>query len=149
MKYGQFFHLPPIDTLRQHGRETLQDRGTDVISDARFNDVSFDRDNFNLLITNTVDFESAGKTIVVSASFLTERGLFTVHCYAHVSQNIDAAPIFDRVIRSVRIDESIRYKPRISDRFPPTPALIAYSMAAVLAVSILVILAVLRRRRSS
>ncbi len=149
LKYGQFLHLPPIESLREQGEATLQDRGGAVINDARVNNVSFDREDFSLRMNNTIDFQAAGKTIVASASFLTERGLFTVHCYAHISQNIDAAPIFDRVIDSVRIDKSIRYQPRISDRLPPMAVLVAYSVAAILAAAIFITLMVLRRRRSA
>lgn len=149
LKYGQFLHLPSIDTLRHQGEVTVHERAESSIRDVRVNEVFFDRENFSLHIHNTLDFEAAGKAIVISVSFLTERGLFTVHCYAHISQNIDAAPIFERVIESVEIDESIRYRPRLGDRMPPKPALIAYSIAALLAIAILGFLIVSRRHPKS
>lgn len=145
LKYGQFLLLPTIESLRQQDEDTLEERVRPVISDSQLNEVTFNREDFCLRVHNTLDTESAGKTIVVSASFLTERGLFTVHCYSHISQNIVAAPIFEKIIASVRIDESIRYKPRLSDRLPPLPALFAYSIAAILAIAILVTLLVRRR----
>lgn len=147
LKYGQFLHLPPIETMRRQGRETLRDRAESTLSDARVNEVYFDREDYSLHIHNTLDFKAAGKAIVHTASFLTERGLFTVHCYAHVSQNIQATPIFDRVINSVEINESIRYRPRLGDRMPPRPALFAYSIAGLLTIAIFVIL-IARRRHS-
>ena len=87
--------------------------------------------------------------MVTSVSFLTERGLLTFHCYALISQNLAMKPVYQKIIESVRVDESIRYRPRLSDRLPPRPALAAYAIALVLAVLALSIHLIGRRRRST
>jgi hypothetical protein len=81
-------------------------------------------------------------------SFLTERGLFTLICYAHSPQATVVAPIFDRVIDSVRFDQELRYKPRCVDRWPPKPSTIAYGAAALIAIALL-LNQIHRRRRLS
>jgi hypothetical protein len=86
---------------------------------------------------------------VTSVTFLTERGLVTFHCYALISQNLAMRPVFQNIIDTVRIDDSIRYRPRFSDRLPPKPALISYSIALILAVLTLGIHFAGRRRRST
>jgi len=106
--------------------------------------VSFDRASFSLRVTNTLDLTIEGTVRVDSVSFLTERGLFTIHCYAPASQTDVYAPLFADIIASVRLGEDIAYRPRLADRWPPTPATIALSGAALGAVIVLVL--ALRRR---
>jgi hypothetical protein len=120
-----------------------------LLKSLRLNDVFFDRESYTLRVANTLDLKIEGKVLVTSVSFLTERGLFTVHCYALISQHVAMKPVFDRILDSVRIDDAIRYRPRLNDRLPPRPALISYAIAFVLAVVVLVVHLVQRRRRAT
>jgi len=147
--YRQFLHLPPIGVLRDQSDDRLDGRMGPLLDDRRLNEVFFDRENFSLHIKNTIDLKYEGKTMVTSVSFLTERGLFTIHCYALISQNLAIKPIFDAIIKSVRIDESIRYQPRLSDRLPQRPALVSYAIALAFAVLALGVYLIGRRRRTT
>jgi len=145
----QFLHLPPMEVLREQSDDRLDGRMGPLLEDRRLNAVVFDRENYSLHIKNTIDLKYEGKTMVTSVSFLTERGLFTIHCYALISQNTAMKPVFDSIIESVRIDQSIRYRPRLGDRLPQRPALIAYAIALALALVVLGIYLVGRRRRTT
>lgn len=145
----QFLQLPPIEVVREHGDDRLDERMGPMLEKVRLNEVFFDRENNSIHIANTLDLKYEGKTMVTSVSFLTERGLFSIHCYALISQHVAMNPVFEKIIQSVRIDDSIRYRPRIGDRMPPRPALIAYGIALVLAFLALGIHLVGRRRRST
>ena len=148
LSYGQFQHLPPIQIVRDRGNDRINDRMGPLMEDLRLNEVFFDRETYSIRIANTLDLLYEGKVMVDSVSYLTERGLFTVHCYALISQNLRMQPVFDRILESVQLDDSIRYRPRLSDRLPSRPALVSYAIAGVLATSILIVLLLQRRRRS-
>jgi len=144
LEYGQFLRLPPIEALRSEGDERLLERAGPLLAGVELEEVAFDRKTFSLRVSNILNLEIEGEARVDSASFLTERGLFTVHCFGHISRVEEMAPVFADIIDSVRFDESVAYRPRLSDRWPPTPASIAYG-AAALAAAILLLLAIRRR----
>jgi hypothetical protein len=149
LNYRQFLQLPPIELVRDQEAGRLDERMGPLLENLHLNEVSFDRETSSVHVANTLDLKYEGKTMVTSVSYLTERGLFTVHCYALISQHLAMKPVFNSILESVRIDESIRYRPRLSDRLPPTPALISYAIALFFAVLVLVILLIQRRRRTA
>jgi len=149
LNYRQFLQLPPIELVRDQGAGRLDGRMGPLLEDLHLNDVFLDREAYSVHVTNTLDLKYEGKVLVKSVSFLTERGLFTVHCYALISQQAAMNPVFEGILDSVRIDESIRYQPRLGDRLPPTPALISYAIALIFAVLVLVVLLVQRRQRNT
>jgi len=149
LNYRQFLKLPPIEFVRDQDAGKLDGRMGPFLEGLHLNDVFMDREAYAVHVTNTLDLTYEGKVLVKSVSFLTERGLFTVHCYALISQHVAMNPVFDKILDSVRFDESIRYRPRLGDRLPPTPALISYAIALFFAVLALVVLADQRRRRNA
>jgi hypothetical protein len=149
LNYRQFLDLPPIETVRERGDGRLEERMGPLLENLRVNDVFFDRENYSIHISNTLDLKYEGKTMVTSVTFLTARGLFSIHCYATIRQNIAMKPVFAGIIESVRIDRSIRYQPRLGDRMPPRPALISYGIALVVALLALGVHITGRRRRST
>ena len=146
LAYGQFLHLPPLAELRSDGEQRLAERAGPMLNWVELDEVSFDHASFSLRVTNILDLTVEGIVRVDTFSFLTERGLFTIHCYAPASQTDVYAPLFADIIASVRLDEDIAYRPRLADRWPPTPATIAFA-AAALGTAVLLVLA-LRRRTS-
>jgi hypothetical protein len=149
LNYRQFLQLPPIELMRDQEAGRLDERMGPLLEDLHLNDVFFNRETYSVHVANTLDLKYEGKAMVTSVSYLTERGLFTVHCYALISQHLAMKPVFNSILESVRIDESIRYRPRLSDRLPPTPALISYAIALFFAVLVLVVLLIQRRRRTT
>ena len=107
-------------------------------------DASFDRASFSLRTSHTFFLEHVGRVVVESASFLTERGVFTVHCYTAASAASLDRPLFDNVISSVRLDPELAYRPRLADLWPPSSATVAFAAATLVAIVALVI--ALRRR---
>ncbi|MCK5377100.1 MAG: hypothetical protein KAJ97_08470, partial [Acidobacteria bacterium] len=144
LAYGQFLHLPPLAELRSDGEQRLAERAGPMLNWVELDEVSFDHASFSLRVTNTLDLRVEGIVRVDSVSFLTERGLFTIHCYAPASQTGVFAPLFADIIASVRLGEDIAYRPRLADRWPPALAVIAYTAAGLSAVILLAL--VIRRR---
>jgi len=138
LSYRPFLHLPPP--------EEMQGIRSTPVDNLELDDAIFDRDRYLLRLTNTLGTERQNMISVLSASFLTERGLFTLHCYTYATQATVVAPIFDRVVDSVRIDDELRYRSRFGDRWPPRPSSVAFAAAAV-SIVILLILDLRRRRR--
>jgi len=147
LAYGQFLHLPPLAELRGDGKQRLAERAGPMLNRVELDEVSFDRASFSLRVTNSLDLTVEGTVRVDTFSFLTERGLFTIHCYAPASQTDMYAPLFADIIASVRLGEDIAYRPRLADRWPPTPATIVLSGAALGAVIVLVFALRMRSRR--
>ena len=144
LRYGQFFDLPPLEILQTEGNRRIEDRTGPFLSGLALEDVVFDRRSFSLWVTTSFTLEPFGRVGVESVSFLTERGLFTVHCYAHASRMEAMAPVFARIIDSVRFDEDTIYRPRLSDRWPPSPGIVALMLGGFASVVLLVYL--MRRR---
>ncbi len=148
LPYGQFLHLPPLEKLQRSGSRPIIDRMGPVLSGLDLQKVWYDRKNHTLHLANKLALKTEGRVSVSSVSFLTERGLFTLHCYAHTPQATAVATIFDRIIDSVRFDDALRYQPRFVDRWPPKPSTVAYGAAALIAIILVLRLIRSRRRRS-
>jgi hypothetical protein len=144
LEYGRFLHLPPLEALRSEGGERLRERAGPLLAGLELEEAHFDRKTYSLRISSILNLQLEGLARVESVSFLTERGLFTVHCYAHDTRVEEMAPVFAAIIDSVRFDDSVAYQPRLSDRWPPTPASVMFG-AAALAAAILLLLAIRRR----
>ena len=148
LAYWQFLRLPPIEELQRSGSRHIIDRMGPVLSGFDLESVEYDKRNHTLHLSNKLVLKTEGKVSVRSVSFLTERGLFSLHCYAYSPQATVVAPIFDRVIDSVRFDDELNYEPRLGDRWPPRPSTIAYGAAALVAVILVLSLIRSWRRRS-
>ena len=148
LPFGQFLHLPPLEKLQRSGSRHIIDRMGPVLSELDLEKAGYDKRNHTLHLANKLVLKTEGKVLVRSVSFLTERGLFTLHCYAQAPQATVVAPIFDRIIDSVRFDDELRYQPRWVDRWPPKPSTIAYGAAALIAMALLLYQVRRRRRRS-
>jgi hypothetical protein len=144
---GRFLHLPSAMELQRESDARLSDRAGPLVRGLDVGGAFYDREAHALRLENTLDHEHEGEVLVESASFLTERGWFTIHCYASLSERDLTAPLFQRVIASVKFDDELRYRPRLTDRLPPlfTPLL----LAAVLITAVLAFVYMNRRRRPS
>ena len=96
--------------------------------------LAFDADRKVLLMDSTLDLSIEGLTGVRTASFLTERGLFIVHCYDHLAAMETSAEVFDRIIQSVAFSDDLRYRPRWRDLWSSRHgAAVLFAMSAVAA----------------
>jgi hypothetical protein len=148
LPYGQFLRLPPLEELQRSGSRHIIERMGPVLSGLDLQKVGYDKRNHTLHLVNKLVLKTEGRVSVRSVSFLTERGLFTLHCYAHAPQATAVAPIFDRIIDSVSFDDELVYKSRWVDLWPPKPSTIAYGAASMVAMALL-LHQVRRRRRKS
>ncbi len=147
LKYGDFLSLPSVESMRKENAWRLAERKGPMINGIRFEGAVYDRKSHSLHVRNTIDLKLEGKTVVESVSFLTERGLFTIHCYAAIPQFTEMAPVFAEIVSSVKFDESLRYRPRLSDRWPPRPPQIAFAAAGLTLVALLIAYLFRRGRR--
>ena len=146
LPYGQFLHLPPLSVLRSETRRRPPEKVGQGADRLALNQASFDRASYSLRTSHTFFLANVGRVAVVSASFLTERGMFTVHCYTAASAASLDRPLFDDIISSVHLDPQLAYRPRLADRWPPSSATLAFAAAALVAIVALVV-AVRRRAR--
>ncbi len=147
LNYRQFLHLPTVESLRRHSDVRLENRSGPLVEDTFLNEIHFDRHRFTLRVDTTLDLTIEGTVLVKSVSYLTQRGTFTIHGYTTVAENIALRSVFERIFDSVQVDPTIRYRPRLSDRMPPRSALVAYSIAAVLALATAIMYLAQRRRQ--
>jgi hypothetical protein len=85
-----------------------------------------------------------GRVAVRSATFLTERGLLTLHFYELEDRLAATAPVFEEILDSVRFDARITYRPRFADQWSSRhTAVVLFVLAAAFAAAAIVA----RRRR--
>lgn len=147
LRYGDFLDLPSADDLREENAWRIEERKGPMVEGIRFEGAVYDRNTHSLHVRNTLDLKLEGKTVVESVSFLTENGLFTIHCYASIPQFTEIAPVFADIVTSVKLDESLQYRPHLSDRWPPRPSEIAFATAAATVMVFLLVFFLQRGRR--
>jgi hypothetical protein len=145
LNYRQFLRLPTAEDLQAAGERSLAEHVGPLVRGLALGDTEFDRDAFALHLSNTLDLSIEGETAVESVAFLTERGLFTIHFYAHASEISSMAPIFDHIARSVQFDDELAYQPRLTDHWPPRPTTLF--LGAILIALAVLSADLIRRRR--
>jgi len=149
LSYRRFLRLPNAEEMRETGREPIDERAGPAVREMELSDAVFDRDSFSLTLRNTLVLSHEGKVSVKSVAFLTERGLFTMHFYSRMRAIEAMEEISTRIVESVRLDDELRYRPRLLDRWPPQPATILVVVGSLIAISALAIHFLQRRRRQS
>ena len=134
LRYGRFLRLPSVEEMRAEGEGVIVSQGVIAARRMELSDAFFDRDAYSLHLRNTLDLGYERRIIADSVAFLTERGFFTIHFYVRASQIDDMSPIHARVIDSVRFDDELGYRPRLSDRLPSRTPLILLASALVVAI---------------
>lgn len=116
--YGPFLRVPSLDEVVRATGPRLDQAGSAGVSELSLDQLFFDRHRFALRVSTTLTVEGTGRVGVHTASFLTERGRLAVHCFEVMDRFGATAPLFDEVIRSVRIAPPLAYRPRLADRWP-------------------------------
>jgi hypothetical protein len=143
---SQFVNLPSFDEVDAESPGLLRDQRGPFLQRMELDGLSFDAGRTCLRVNSTMDLLVEGTTAVRSASFLTERGVFVVHCYDHASRMASSAALFDRIISSVNFDEHTAYRVRWSDRWTGRHTSVVVFIAAVCLGLIVVALRRDRRR---
>jgi hypothetical protein len=147
LRFGPFLRLPSVEDMHSEGEGALVDHTGIAARRMELSDAFFDREAYSLHLRNTLDLSYESEIIVESVAFLTERGFFTIHFYVRASQIDDMAPIYTRIIDSVRFDDKLRYQPRLSDRLPSRTPLILLVSAFVIAIGGIAVHLIQRRRK--
>jgi hypothetical protein len=114
---SRFVNLPTPQEVEAESRQLMQQGGGPFLRGLELDRVSFDPGRLVLRVDSTMELAVEGTTAVRSASFLTERGTFVVHCYDLAPRMASTGPLFDRIIASVRFDDEVAYRTRWSDRW--------------------------------
>mgnify|MGYP001819648966 FL=1 len=146
LNYRRFLRLPTINEMRDTGRESIDERAGPAIREMELSDAVFDRSSFSLHLKNTLVLSNEGKVSVNSVSFLTSRGLFTMHFYSRIRATDAMNTISTRIVNSVRFDDELRYRPRLFDLWPPPSATILVVAGTLLAFLTLAVQFLKRRR---
>jgi hypothetical protein len=134
ISYGQFLRLPPPADVAAQPASPLTDHRGSLLRELQLTGVTFDRDRFCLRVDSVMELSIEGRVVVRSASFLTERGLLTLHCYELEERIAATAPVFEQIIDSVRFDDRIAYRPRLTDQWSSRHTAVAlFTLAALLA----------------
>lgn len=133
--YGQFLRLPSLADVEASNGGSFDDDQGPFIKGVQLDGLAFDVERKVLLVESTLDLSIEGLTGVRTASFLTERGLFIVHCYDQVATMDMSTEVFDRIIQSVNLSDEVLYQPRWRDRWSSRHgALLLFVLAAGAAV---------------
>jgi hypothetical protein len=143
LRYGRLLHLQPLDTLQNETHRSYPDGIPPLVMGVSVEDVSFEPTAYCLRLEHSLDLRFVGRVRVLTAAFLTQRGLVSFHYVDRERRIGDGRVLFDRVVESVRLSPEIAYQPRMSDHLPGLPYFIA---AAVLAAALIALL--LHRRQS-
>jgi hypothetical protein len=142
--YGEFLHLRPIEEIRDASMARFPEGLRPLVMGITVDRVSFDPSTFCVRIEYALELRFKGSVRVLTAAFLTERGMVAIH---HIDRKIridESRERFDAIVESVSIDPSLAYKPRLLDRWPGLPYFIAAGIVAIALVAYL-----LRRRSQS
>jgi hypothetical protein len=143
LPYGRFLHLPPVDEI-QSTADAAYPRGLPpLIMGVAVERISFDRQHLCLRLEHSLDLRFKGPVRVLTAAFLTERGLLALHYVDRERRADDARLTFDGIVDSVSVNPDLAYRPRLGDRWPGLPYFIAAGIVALILVAYLVN----RRRR--
>ncbi len=149
--YGPFLNLPGLAEVARATGDRRDQSGFASVSEPSLDQLFFDRRRFALRVSTSLTVEGTGRVGVHTASFLTERGRLAVHCFELMERFGATAPLFDAVIRSVRIAPPLAYRPRLADRWPWLAALdwrIGVVVGLIVALAVALSVAVRRQRES-
>jgi hypothetical protein len=147
LSYRRFLHLPTTEEMREAGKQRIEERAGPAVRRLELTEAVFDRETYSFHLSNTLVLTYPGKTSVKSVAFLTERGLFTVHFYSRIKETEVMDEISDRIIASIRFDDELRYRPRLTDYWPPGMPTILLLSGVLIAIIVLTIHLERRRRK--
>jgi len=138
LRYGRFLHLQPLDEFQDEAHRFYPDGIPPLVVGVAVDDVSFDPTTLCIRLEHSLDLRFLGRVTVLSAAFLTERGLVSLHFVDRERRIDNGRVIFDRIIESVRLSPEIAYQPRMTDHLPGLPFFAAAAIVAAALIAFLV-----------
>lgn len=130
LNYGSFLHLEPIDELRSTSKNTFPKGLPPLIMGVAVEDVHFDSERLCVRLEHALDLRFKGRVRVLTAAFLTERGVVTLHLADRERRITESRELFDAIVDSAVVAPDIAYQRRVRDRWPGLPFFIAAALVA-------------------
>jgi hypothetical protein len=137
LRYGRFLHLQPLNEFQDQNRRSFADGIPPLVMGVAVDNVSFDPTTFSLRLEHTLDLRFKGRVTVLTAAFLTERGLLSLHFVDRERRIDDDRPLFDRIVASVTLSPAIAYRPRSTDHLPGLPFFVAAAIVGAALIAVL------------
>jgi len=99
--------------------DQVQKNMSALISQAKVGEPMYDAEARILWVNISMTVQGVGVVKGMSGMHLTEEGLLCVHCYALDKQMPVYAPKFEAIIKSVVMDPTLKYAPRVGESTPP------------------------------
>lgn len=115
---GELKQYKKIEKGFAEGLDQVNDSFSDIMSNASFGETVYDEGNHILWTTISMDVEGSGKVKAVVAVKLTEKGIIQFNAYATEATFDEYAQIYRNAFINLNIDESIAYKPQLTDSAP-------------------------------
>lgn len=138
IKYGRLFHLQPLEEYQDQTRRTFPGGLPPAIVGVAVERVSFNPTSFCLRLEHVLDLRPKGRVRVLTAAFLTERGLLTIRYVDRERRMDEGRERFDRIVGSVEFAPEIAYRPRLTDRWPGLPYFISATVVAAALIAFLI-----------
>jgi len=129
--YGEFLHLRPIEEIQSSSKARFPQGLQPLVMGITVDRVSFDPSTFCVRLEHALELRFKGPVRVLTAAFLTERGLVAIHYIDRKARIDEGRERFDAIVNSVSIDPSLAYRPRLLDRLPGLPYFIAAGIVAI------------------
>ncbi len=134
----------------------LEDKVVHLLSNPQLGGVLYDTENKILWGNLSLDVQQIGRVNVQIASILTEFGGINVMGYATKDTFSSYQILFQEIARQINLDNSIKYKPRLADKFPTVGGIntgralkVTLQGAIICGIIGLIIWLVKRKKRSS
>lgn len=111
--------LPRVENALREGIKQAETGAKSLCAEMSVNKTYYDSDSHILWTQVSTEVVNVGTVRGVMAMILTERGIIQVMCYARSAEFEQYAPMFEEIARNVRVGETIRYRPKLTDSIPP------------------------------
>ena len=130
LSYGRFLHLEPPDELRTTSEKTHPTGLPPLVEGVAVEDAYFDSERLCVRLEHVLDLRFKGRIRVLTAAFLTERGIVALHLTDRERRIAESRELFDAIVDSAEVAPDIAYQPRVTDRWPGLPFFIAAALVA-------------------
>jgi hypothetical protein len=115
MPEQQLTKMKSVRAGLQTGLDSASKKLAPVISNMTLGESYYDADNECVLIRMSMNLEIIGEVKALTCCFLTERGMLLFHCYSKAAEFDTQLLVFQDLLKSVKISDDLKYKPRLGD----------------------------------
>jgi len=112
---GQLARMKSMRPEMQNGLDSVSKKLNSIMSNMSLGETYYDATNKCILVRITMKVANVGEVEALTCGFLTEKGILTFHCYSTAAEFDKLLPVFQGLLKSVRLSDGLRYQPRLSD----------------------------------